>query len=87
MKTPHGITERKTIEKIICQGDPWGSMQCSVQVDTIGRDSLADELEPFKYKDQVQISALGMVDDVLTISESGHKTARLNAGVLTQDQD
>ena len=78
-KTRHGITQRKTIKNIICQGDPWGSMQCSVQVDTTGRDSLAAELEPFRYIDQVEIPALGMVDDALTISESGNKTARMNA--------
>ena len=67
------------MEKIICQGDPWGSIQCSVQIDTIGKDSLAPDLEPFKYKELVEIPALGMVDDVLAITESGYKTARMNA--------
>ena len=74
VKTQHGLTERKTVNNIICQGDPWGSIKCSVQIDTIGRESLEAGLEPFKYKNKVDIPALGMVDDILTISESGYKT-------------
>ena len=50
VKTQHGLTDRNTVENIICQGDPWGSMQCSVQIDSIGRESLEADLEPFKYK-------------------------------------
>ena len=50
VKTQHGLTERRTVNNIICQGDPWGSIQCSVQIDTIGRESLEAGLEPFKYK-------------------------------------
>ena len=53
-------------------------MQCSVQVDGIGRDSLNAELEPFKYKNKVEIPVLGMVDNILTVSESGHKKSRIN---------
>ena len=84
VKTPHGLTERKVVEKIICQGDPWGPLQCSVQVDSIGRESLQADLEPFKYKDKVEIPVLGMMDDILTITESGHKTARMNAFITAK---
>ena len=78
VKTQYGLTDRKEINEVICQGDPWGPIQCSVQIDGIGRESLEEELEPYKYKDEVEIPALGM-DDILTISESGYKTARLNS--------
>ena len=30
IKTPDGITERKIIQKIIMQGDPWAPLECSV---------------------------------------------------------
>ena len=79
VKTQHGLTERKTVNNIICQGDPWGSIQCSVQIDTIGRESLEAGLEPLKYLNKVEIHALGMVDDILTISDGGYKTTRMNA--------
>ena len=56
-----------------------GSIQCGVMVDGFGKDSLAPELEPYQYKGKVPVPLLGMVGDVLAISESGYKTNRLNA--------
>ena len=38
---------------------------------------LNEALEPYKYKDKVEIQALGFVDDIIIVSESGHKTARI----------
>ena len=29
IKTPHGISQRKVVKKIICQGEPWGPLECS----------------------------------------------------------
>ena len=84
VKTQHGLTERMVVEEIICQGDPWGSMQCSVQIDSIGRESLGEDLEPFRYKGEFEIPALGMVEDVLAIAESGYKTARMNASITAK---
>ena len=37
------------------------------------------QLDPYKYKGIVEIPALGWIDDVITVSESGYKTARLNS--------
>ena len=79
VKTQYGLTKRTEISEVICQGDPWGPIQCSIQIDGIGRGSLEDDLEPYKYKDKVEIPSLGMMDDILPISESGYKTARLNS--------
>ena len=79
VNTPDGLSERKNVEKIICQGDQWGSLECALQVDTIGKDSLKAELEPYKYKNKVEIPALGVVDDLLTVCESGYKAARMNS--------
>ena len=55
------------------------AMQCS---DTIGRDSLQADLEPFRYKNKVEILTLGIVDDIITITESGYKTSRMNFFML-----
>ena len=41
-------------------------------------------LEPYTYKDVVEIPALGWIDDVITVSESGHKTARMNSFINAQ---
>ena len=72
------------VKNIICQGDPWGPIECSLQIDEIGKESLQTDLEPYKYKGQVEIPALGWIDDIITVSESGHKTARLNAFINAQ---
>ena len=79
IKTSAGLSDRFTVKNIICQGDPWGSIQCSLMVDGIGKRSLDPLLEPYKYRGIVPIPILGMVDDELSISEPGYKTARLNA--------
>ena len=79
VKTHAGLSQRKQINNIICQGDSMGSIECSLHLDEIGKSSLSPELEPYKYKDLVEIPALGMVDDLVTISESGFKSTRMNA--------
>ena len=78
IKTPTGLTKRVNVEKIICQGDCWGSIECSLMVDGFGKESTKPDLEPYKYKNKVKIPLLGMVDDIFMISESGHKAQRLN---------
>ena len=78
IQTPLGLTRRENVKRIICQGDPWGSIECSLMVDGFGKDSLHPELQPYKYKSEVAIPLLGMVDDVFIISESGYKAQRFN---------
>ena len=41
-------------------------------------------MEPYQYKDQVAIPALGWIDALITVSESGHKTARMNSFINAQ---
>ena len=47
-------------------------------VDGFGKDSLNPNLEPCRYKDTVEVPLLGIVDDILIVSQSGHKTSRKN---------
>ena len=79
VKTPYGLSQRKEVNNIICQGEPWGPIECSLQIDNIGKESLDEGLDPYKYKDEVEIPALGFVDDIITVTESGYKTARMNS--------
>ena len=72
IQTPLGLTKRENVKRIICQGDLWGSIECSLMVDGFGKDSLSPELQPYKYKSEVPLPLLGMVDNVLIISESGY---------------
>ena len=64
VKTPAGLSDVRTVEKVICQGDPWGSIECSLMVDGFGKESLNPELQPYQYKNKVPMPLLGMFDDV-----------------------
>ena len=61
VQTHGGISQRKVVEKIICQGDPWGPIEYSIQLDEIGKESLQKDLEPYKYKGLVEMPALGWI--------------------------
>ena len=79
VRTPVGKTERKTIQNVVLQGDIFGSLLCSNQVDTIGKECIIENKYTYKYKGVLDIPPLGMVDDLLCISECGHKTSMLNS--------
>ena len=84
IKTPVGLTVRKRIESIILQGDVFGPIECSVQVDTFGKECLAEDKHLYKYKDKVNIPILAMVDDTLAISECGFRSNMVNAYINTK---
>jgi hypothetical protein len=74
VKTPSGLTERQTINNIVLQGDTWGSILASVQVDSIGKDVVEAGLG-YQYKNSLDISLLGLVDEV---TEAGFKAVQMN---------
>ena len=80
VKTPNGLTVEHTLKENVLQGDTLSSIIASNHVDTIGKKLL--EKNPdylFKYKDEVPIGVLAMVDDTVTVTESGQKTQQMNA--------
>ena len=79
VKTPVGKTERREIRNSVIQGDVFGPIFCSKQVDTIGQECLEEHKYTFMYKGEVEIPPLGMVDDLLCVSECGFKTSMLNS--------
>ena len=40
VKTPHGLTDRQVIKDTVLQGDKFGSLLASVQVETIGQECM-----------------------------------------------
>ena len=65
----------------IIQGNVFGPMFCSKTLDGIGKECLENGKYTYKYKDIVEIPPLIMLDDLITISECGHKTAMVNSYV------
>ena len=75
VKTPVGKSKRGVITNSIIQGDVFGPMMCGKQVDEIGQECLLKEKYTYKYKGEVDIPPLAMLDDLISISECGDKTA------------
>ena len=77
VKTPGGLTERQIVKNIVLQGDTFGSILASVQLDSIGK--VVEEAGiGYLYKGILPISFLGLVDDVIGVTEAGFKTQQLN---------
>ena len=73
-----GLTERQTLTDIVLQGDTFGSILASVQVDSIGQEC-AQSGYGYQYKDSLPVGMLGLVDDTIGITEAGYKAQMLNA--------
>ena len=78
VKTPTGLTERQTVKDIVLQGDTWGSILASVQVDSIGQECM-EAGHFYLYKDKLPVGFLGLVDDIVGVTEVGYKAQQLNA--------
>ena len=77
IKTPWGLTERQNISNSVLQGDTFGSLLASVQVDTIAKDVERADVG-LKYKDELPVNILGLVDDMIGVSEVGYKAQIMN---------
>ena len=67
VKTANGTTERTEISEVIMQGTVWGSLMCTSTMDKLGKIAYENPESLYKYKG-VPIPPLGMVDDVITVS-------------------
>ena len=65
-------------DSINLREDKFGSLIASVQVDKIGKDCMKAGYHHL-YKNVLPIGFLGMVDDIVGITEAGHKASELNA--------
>ena len=84
IKTPNGLTDRVKVEEIILQGDVFGPMQCSVTVDSFGKECILEDKHLYYYKDEVPVPILTMVDDALAITECGYEATMMNAYLNTK---
>ena len=67
VKTSSGTTRRVTMNEIIMQGTVWRSLFCTVSIDQLGKKAYAMPDILYNYNG-VQIPPLGMVDDILTVT-------------------
>ena len=50
VKTPFRLTKSESIERIIMQGETFGPLCCSVQVDSFGKECLVKNKLLYQYK-------------------------------------
>ena len=65
IKTPNWTTTRKDIKNIIMQGTVFGSLICTSVMDKLAKIFYQNPELVYKYKYNVEVPVLGMVDDVL----------------------
>ena len=78
VNTPSGLTERQRLKNVVLQGDTFGSILASVQVDSIGK-KVEDSGYGYLYQDKLSVSLLGLVDDMIGVTSAGFKAQQLNA--------
>ena len=78
VNNPAGITARGMVDEIVLQGEVFGPLQCSVQVDTFGKECLSDEKHLYQYRGCVGVPPLAMVDDLLSVTECGVESVKAN---------
>ena len=72
VKTPLGLTKRVDLQKIVKQGEVTSSLKCTVTVDSISQNHVANlEDHLYRYKEIVPVPPLGMVDDQINVSKCG----------------
>ena len=76
---PSGTTDKFELNKIIMQGTVFAPLKCSIQIDTLGRDCLANGDGLYEYKTVVDVPALSMIDDVVGITPCSDESVKLNS--------
>ena len=78
VSTSSGLSERHSIQDVVLQGDTFGSILASVQVDAIAKEVEKSGVG-YKYKNTLPITMLGLVDDVIGITTADYRAQQLNS--------
>ena len=81
IKTPLGTkTERMKMNNVEMQGTVLAGLKCAISIDTIGKEALENEHDIlYNYKNCVKIPPLSFIDDILTVSNCGVRSVKMNA--------
>ena len=74
VKTSLGLTDRFDLIENVLQGDVFGNILASNQIDKFGKQCIEDQEHIYMYREVIPIAPLTMCDDLLVISECGYKT-------------
>ena len=75
VKTPTGISNKSVINNKILHGKNFSSILCTSTLDLIAKKC---PIEPYKYRNSVNIPKAGFLDDLLDITYCGIHTKQMN---------
>ena len=81
VRTPVGMTKRETITNIIMQETVWGSLLCAATTDKLAKRVYEEGELLYKYKGEVDVPPLEMVDKILTLQKCGATSEAMNSKV------
>ena len=81
IKTAMGMTERVNITNLIMQGTVFGSLICTSVMDKLAQIFYKDSKLLYKYKGDVDVPVLGMVDDVLNVANCSEQAVISNSTI------
>ena len=81
------MSKRVPIKNAIIQGTVSGSLLCTTSMDKLGQHVYKHEELLYKYKGEVNIHSLGMVEDVIEIQKCFSDSMRINAVVIAFVED
>ena len=81
VKLPWGkLSESITLKDIEMQGTVLAPLKCSLSIDRIGKEALENHHKHlYKYRNCVSIPPLGMVDDIIAITECSAQSVIINS--------
>ena len=71
MQNSNGISERVVMEKTVMQGTVWAGLMCTSTMDKLGKQAYGDPNLLYKYRNNIFVPPLEMVDDVICASQCG----------------
>ena len=77
VKTPYGISNRFEVEDVM-QGTVFAPLQATTSMSQLGAMAYKRGKPLLNYKNTVQIPALGMIDDIATVTKCGMETVLSN---------
>ena len=83
IKTSSGNTNSVNISNKVMQGRVWGGLMCTATMDKLCKVIYSDQKLLYKYRGNVEVPPLEMVDDIITVSKCGSTSVALNQSVNT----
>ena len=81
VKINNQLSSRISVKDVVMQGSVWGSLKCTIKLDTLNKTALSDDTIQYYYCNDpnIPIGVLGMINDTLGVSKCGKDEIKKNA--------